>query len=294
MSRKLEPGLVPALAAIGLWSTSAAVTGTAVNNNPPITYLATGFSIAALVGLTNEARRGRLRASLTAPPAVYALGFYGMASYHVAYYLAFSMAPPVQVNLLNHLWPLLTVLLSAPVLRQPWPRGVLPAACCALCGAWLVVTGGHWPQLSAEHTRAYLLALWCAVTWAMFNNLLRKLGPPAGGRMPLYCLQTAIVAWILVAVTGSGPLHLSGWLAATYSGCGTLFAAFRFWDKATQTGNMARIGLLSYLILPNSTLLLAALGYPLPLAAVLGMVLILGAALVAVRSRGREELAAAD
>ncbi len=284
-----DRGLVWALAALILWSSSALVTSQAVAHHPPLTMVAASFSVASLAGLAWDAWRGRLRRTLVAPPAVVALGLYGVTSYYLAYYFAFAAAPRVEVNLLNYLWPLLTVLLSAPLLRQPLPPRALPAALVGLLGAGLVITQGQVPQLAWRHALGYALALWAGLSWAVFSCLLRRLGPVAAGRMPLFCALTALVSWLAAAGVRPGGLPPDGWLAALYLGLGPLWLAFHCWDHALQLGDVARIGLLSYLCPALSTLLLAAAGAPLTGPSAGGLVLIVGAALLGTGTRRRPE-----
>ncbi len=280
-----ERGLLFAGGAVLVWSTSSVTTSFAVNQAPPLLVLAVSFTVAAALGLLRDQCHGRLRATLAAPWPVVGLGLYGIASYYLAFYFAFRYAPAVQVSLINYLWPLLTVLLSAPILRTPLPRGALPAALVGLLGAVLVVTGGRLPHLSAQHALGYALALWAAVSWAVFSCLLRRIGPAAAGRMPLFCLCTAGLAWLAVLATGALGAHGGTWLAvAVVIGIGPLFGAFECWDRAMQWGDIARIGLLSYLTPALSTLWLALAGQPLNAASVLGMVLIIAAGLLGRRA----------
>ena len=56
---------------------------------------------------------------LRQPPLVWLHGVGGLFGYHALYFAALALAPPVEANLLNYLWPLLIVLLAAPVLGLP-------------------------------------------------------------------------------------------------------------------------------------------------------------------------------
>jgi drug/metabolite transporter (DMT)-like permease len=73
---------------------------------------------------------------------VWALGIWGLFGYHFLYFLAFRLAPPVEVNLLNYLWPLLIVLLSAflPGKGLRWYH--LVGTGLALLGTFVLITGG--------------------------------------------------------------------------------------------------------------------------------------------------------
>src|SRR5688500_2907514 len=100
-----------------------------------------GFAVGGLLGLAVVAARGRLGAALRQPPIAWAHGVGGLFGYHTLYFAALALAPPVEANLLNYLWPLLIVLLSAPILGLPLgPRRLLGvgtgfAGCALLVGA---------------------------------------------------------------------------------------------------------------------------------------------------------------
>ncbi len=241
--------------------------------------LAVNFTIAAACGLLADSARGRLRAALSWSPKVALLGLGGFTSYHLAYYFGLKLAPPVEVALLNYLWPLLMVLLSAPILRVPLPRAAAPAALLGFLGAVLVVTQGALPRLSAAHAAGYALGLWAGVSWAVFSCCLRAFGQVAAGRITFYCALAAGFAWLAVAATG-GPGRLGpGWLPLSlYLGVGPLFGAFFCWDQAMRLGNVAQVGVLSYLTPALATLWLAAAGEPLAPPSVVGLALIMSAA----------------
>ncbi|MBI2297645.1 MAG: EamA family transporter, partial [Armatimonadetes bacterium] len=188
---KLSP-FACAWGAVLLWSTSALFTSRAVNQGPPWLVTAVSFTVAALTGGVLASVRGRPGAAFRGGRAAWALGAI-FTSYYLAYYHAFAAAPDVrvEVNLLNYLWPLLTVLLSAPLLGTRLPGRIVVAAFMALAGAALVVTQGHAPHLARAHALGYLLGFWAGVSWALFSCLLRRYGAAGAGRLPLFSAMTA-------------------------------------------------------------------------------------------------------
>ena len=69
------------------------------------------FGIGGLIGLVWTARQGFgvLRGISW---KVYAFGTLGLFGYHALYFAAFTRAPPVAVNLITYLWPLLIVIFA--------------------------------------------------------------------------------------------------------------------------------------------------------------------------------------
>lgn len=284
-------GLGYAFGAVALWSTSAVSTHYAVTHAPALLVVAVAFTVATIAGASAAAARGRLRQVFRARPLVWLVGLYGLSSYYLAYFIAFGLAPAMEVNLLNYLWPLLTVLLSVPLTGQSLRARVVVGALVAFAGAGLVVTQGHLPQLSAAHATGYALALWCGVTWAVFSCLLNRLGAAASGRMTLFCALTAAVAWPAALVSGAFPTPVGLWcLAAVYSGVAPLWLAFELWDRALQQPDVARVGLISYTTPALSTLILALAGERLTLPSVLGLIAIIGGAALGAAGRRADPL----
>ena len=81
---------------------------------PPLLLTGLAFAVGGTLGLIVVAARGRLGA-LRQPPLVWLHGVGGLAGYHALYFAALALAPPVEANLLNYTWPLLIVLLAAPL-----------------------------------------------------------------------------------------------------------------------------------------------------------------------------------
>ncbi len=81
-------------------------------------------------------------------------------------------------------------------------------------------------------------------------------------------------------------LSARDWLLILVVGLGPLGAAFFFWDAALKRSDPRRIGILSYLTPLASTLLLAATtGQALTAWVAVAALLIVGAAVVALRAR---------
>lgn len=274
------PPLARALGAVLLWSTTALFTNRAVHHGPPILVIAVSFSYAALFGwltATPEQRRAMLHTS----PRVWLLGLLGVAAYYHAYYFAFALAPAVEVNLLNYLWPLAMIVLAAPLNGEPLSGRKLTGALVGFAGAGLVITQGHLPRLDPRCWLGYLLALYAGLSWGAFSCLLRRWRDEASGRMPLFSAQTAVLAWFAVLCSGAWrvPAAWVGWpTQAAYLGLVTLGLAFALWDSALRDAEAAKIGLLSYLIPVLSTLWLALDGIRVTAESMLGMGLIVGGA----------------
>jgi len=112
------------MGAIALWGALATLSVLA-GPIPPFQMVAMTFAIATAIGITRARWRGVGWKTLVGWPArVWLLGIGGLFGYHALYFAALQLAPPAEANLVNYLWPLLIVLLSAPLAgeRLGWPH----------------------------------------------------------------------------------------------------------------------------------------------------------------------------
>jgi drug/metabolite transporter (DMT)-like permease len=245
--------------ALALWAFLALLSRLAAGI-PPLQLTATGFAVGGAVGLAVVLARGR-GAALRQGPLAWAHGVGGLFGYHALYFLAFALAPAVEVNLINYLWPLLIVLLAAPIrgLRLGPARlaGVgLGVAGCAL----LVGPGAAFPP---EAVPGFLAALGCAVVWSVYSVTA---GTARLARVPTeavagFCLATAALAGVLhLAFETTVSPSTREWLAVLALGLGPVGAAFFLWDVGMKRGDPRLLGTLAYAVPVASTLLLIAAG----------------------------------
>ena len=100
--------------AVLMWSLLAALT-VSLRDVPPFQLLATAFGLAFVMGsiwllLSGGPKRLRL---FVQPKASWLLATAGLFAYHALYFIALRLAPALEANLINYLWPLLIVVLSA-------------------------------------------------------------------------------------------------------------------------------------------------------------------------------------
>ena len=127
-----------ALAAITLWA-SLATLGVSLSHVPP--FLLTGISL--MVGsvlawpfVLREPRQWRVA------PRTLGLGVVTLFGYHFFLFIGLRLAPAVEVNLVNYLWPLLIVVLAPLYLPGVKLRGVhVTAALVAFAGAAIAILG---------------------------------------------------------------------------------------------------------------------------------------------------------
>jgi drug/metabolite transporter (DMT)-like permease len=255
------PSIVLALVAIAVWS-SLALLNSRVAVVPPLLAVGIALCVGGLVGLF-RAREWRV------PLLTFAIGLGGIFGYHALLFVAFRLAPAVEVNLINYLWPLLIVLLSPAILKgfRLGPRHVA-GALLGFAGALLIASGGRL-ELDAANLPGYLLAAAAALTWACYSLLTKRLPPFPTGAVGGFCLASGALALAAFFLGGASPAAALGaigaiggkeWLFLVLLGLGPMGGAFYAWDAALKRGDPRVIGALSYLTPLLSTLNLVLLG----------------------------------
>jgi drug/metabolite transporter (DMT)-like permease len=255
---------------------------------PPLMLNAICFGIGGIIGLIRTARQG-FGVLRGVSWKVYAFGTIGLFGYHFLYFTAFRLSPTAETGLIAYLWPLFIVLLSGLLpgesLRLPHVIGAL----IAFAGAAVIVLGRG--SDASGSALGLALAFVCAVTWAGYSVLSRRLGAVPTESVTVFCLATAALSVVthLMLEETVWPSDGMGWAAVLALGVGPVGAAFFTWDIGMKRGDIQLLGVASYAAPLLSTLALVAAGIAKPnwTIAVAAMLITAGAALAAKASAGR-------
>ena len=271
--------LLAALGAIALWGTLAAL-GASLAHLPPYLLTGTALAIGALPGL------GRVRL-WRVPPATLALGVAGLFGFHFLLFMALRLAPPLEANLVNYLWPLLIVLLT-PVLLPGWRLGRrhVAAALVGFAGAALAI-GAAPVAIDARAALGFALAAGSAATWAVYSLATRRVAPFSSWAIGGFAAASGALALLCHALfEPAAAIARDDALKLVALGLGPMGAAFYLWDYAIKRGDPRVIGTLAYATPILSTALLAlATGRPWTVSLGLATVLVAGAAVLALQGR---------
>ena len=276
--------------AVLMWGLLAALT-VSLRAVPPFQLLAMASTVAFTVGciwllIAGGPRRLEVFAQ---PLAFWLLATTGLFAYHAFYFIALRLAPAAEANLINYLWPLLIVVLSAFVpggerLRITQVIGAL----MGLAATVLLISGGGDLGASSGSIWGYVAAFACAFVWSSYSVLNRRFAEVPTEAIIGVCGVVALLGGATHFLFEGGTVQPAGgeWFALLALGMGPLGLAFLAWDYGTKHGELPVLGALAYGAPVLSTLLLVVLGLSEPtLQLALACALVVGGALIATRRR---------
>jgi drug/metabolite transporter (DMT)-like permease len=290
MSARLRATLI-GFSAILMWSFLSLLT-VASGRVPPFQLAALTFAIGGSLGAVSWLLRPGAAAALRQPAEVWGLGVGGLFGYHALYFSALRLAPPAEAGLVNYLWPLLIVLLSALLPNERLRLHHIVGAGLGLIGTVVLFAGQGALDLAAEFIPGYSAAFVAAFVWASYSVLSRRFAAVPSDAVAGFCLATAALAAAchLAFETTLWPTAPGQWLAILALGLGPVGAAFYAWDFGVKHGDIRVLGALSYAAPILSTLFLVLAGYAEPrISLALAAALITGGGLLAARDLWRRE-----
>jgi drug/metabolite transporter (DMT)-like permease len=244
--------LFAALFTIVVWASLALLTDR-VKHLPPLLSSGLALMVGGMVGAWQPS-------AWRAPLKTYVLGVGGLFVYHALLFAAFGLAPAVEVNLLQYLWPLLIVMMT-PLFLPGKRLGIFHVVGAVMgCGGAALILGGGKVSLSGQYALGYFCAIAAAFVWAAYSLGCRRLASFPTSAIAACCLLAGIASILLHlalygpgaigAITGSDAMLIIG------LGLGPMGVAFLTWDIALKNSDPRAIGALAYLIPLLSTVLL--------------------------------------
>jgi drug/metabolite transporter (DMT)-like permease len=253
---------------------------------PEINFLASACALVVLaLGVTIG---GRWRVLGSWSPGEWGgallLGAVGMFPYSSLYFLAFSLAPESAgaTNIINYLWPIWTVLLSALILKERLHWTGLLGLCLSFAGVYVLVSHGRFVELDRAAAPAYLAAGTGAFFWGLFSTLgKRRQADPLCSMLVYTAGACACFGGLALAVGGMRPPSGGDWARIALLGGGSNGIAYLLWVLALKRGETGRIASLAYLV-PLVALLYLRLfrGTPVTTVHLVALVLVIAGPLV--------------
>jgi len=163
------------------------------------------------------------------------LGFLNPFLYYTVLFKAYSILPAQQAQPLNFVWPLVLVLLSAPILKQRIKRRDIAAMLISFLGVLVISTQGRPLSFNLTDPLGTALATGSSIPWALFwiYNAKDKKDPVV--RMFLNFAFASGYTFLLVLLLGRLKMPtLYPVLGATYVGLIEMGITFLIWLKALK------------------------------------------------------------
>ncbi|KWR74909.1 aromatic amino acid DMT transporter YddG [Pseudomonas sp. PI1] len=177
-------------------------------------------------------------------------------TYEIALFLALAFAQnraqAIEVAMLNHLWPCLTVLLATLLRLQRASLWLIPGMALSLLGVGWILSGGQGLSVQSiarnavQNPLSYGLGVGCACVWALYCCISKRMAPTKDGTVPFFAMASAVL-WIKYAFSDESlampGLGGAGLLVATALVIALGYAA---WNQALRTGNLMMLAATSY------------------------------------------------
>ncbi len=246
--------------AILLWGMLALLTS--FSGDVPAFQLTTmTFTVAFLASIVAFVRAGADFSILRQPPAVWLNGVLGLFGYHALYFMALKSAPAVEASLINYLWPVLIVLFSSFLPGEKLRLNHAAGVALGFSGVIVLLLAGGPVTLDARYLGGYLLALACAVIWAVYSVNSRRFQAAPTLLIGAFCGATALFSLVCHLLFEKTVMPSpAAWLPILLLGLGPVGLAFFAWDYGAKRGNIKVLGALSYIAPLLSSALLIVFG----------------------------------
>ncbi|MGD9639358.1 MAG: DMT family transporter [Alphaproteobacteria bacterium] len=178
----------------------------------------------------------------------------GVGGYISFYYMAFKMAPAMEVNLLNYLWPILMVITSAVILKNKLLGYQFLGIILGFIGVFLIFAKEQKLALNLDYLLGYIFAVAGALIWSIYSVVTRKI-IFTPNNMAVFNIIFSILFFVMHKIF-ENTVYPNGseWCGVILLGFTT--TSYMLWDYAMKKGDVEFLVSLSYFIPLFSTLLL--------------------------------------
>ncbi|MEP3232106.1 MAG: DMT family transporter [Hyphomicrobiales bacterium] len=281
-----------AIGAVALWSTNALVASLVLTALPveQIQFLQFfgAFIVFAAIRYSGKSKRRAQKISR----ASWVLGITGLTGTMIFQYIAFSIGPITEVNVIAYAWPLITALLIVKTGATSYPRLLIFLSFIGFLGAAMVIGGNMLFNLSVElNVYGFLFASLSALCMAFYSFGIGRVKADANSVL----FTGAFVGVIITAIWSFfGDLNWTlPWAitAGLYLGVGPMGIGYLLWSFAMQRDTSGNAALLGFLTPITSTLLLVFNGNGMDVTSIFGAFLvILSCLVIGLRSQQQAQL----
>ena len=175
--------------------------------------------------------------------------------YYFLYILSLRLIPAVEASMLNYLFPVLIVVISAPVNGEKINKSIIASIIVGLVGMIIIVSNGNLGVVRLSNWLGDLLAIGGAVCWALFSNIGKK--NKIDTLLSNYCFTFfSFILSCVVMLIFSKPVipDVPATVGLLWLGLSNILLAFYLWFKVLKVTSSALVASFSF-ITPFITLL---------------------------------------
>jgi len=195
---------------------------------------------------------GRVRLLFSYGPrdlAVFAvMGFFGNFLYNLLLYIAIDLLPAQEAFLINYLWPIMVVIFSIIILKEPVTLRKLLGIACSFLGVGIIVTGGRISHLSLSSPAGVAAACLGAVIYGCYSVAGKRYRYEPFTSVAYFYLFAALYCLALLLLRDGLPVLTArqfGGLAFLGTVAGGL--GYVFWFLALKHGDTAQMATMVFL-----------------------------------------------
>ncbi len=255
--------IVYAVLTVFLWATMAPAVKLMQDSVPTteVLFLAGVFSVVFLLGrlIANGKVKEYRTFGAQNYKAVLGLGFLGFFVYEFLYYFGIAQLTASTACILNYLWPIMLVLFSCLILKEPFTTRKVIAMVASFLGVVVLSAGGN-DQYGAHPVLGIVGCIVAAVSYGLFSVLNKREDLDQDLCMPIYWGVTMVSGLIAGFVEGGWTMpDLKTWLILAWLGVMANAVGYLIWAIAlNDSKNSARIANFAFLV-PVLSMLLSAL-----------------------------------
>ena len=255
--------IVYAVLTVFLWATMAPAVKLMQDSVPTteVLFLAGVFSVVFLLGrlIANGKVKEYRTFGAQNYKVVLGLGFLGFFVYEFLYYFGIAQLTASTACILNYLWPIMLVLFSCLILKEPFTTRKVLAMVASFLGVVVLSAGGN-DQYGEHPVLGIVGCIVAAVSYGLFSVLNKREDLDQDLCMPIYWGVTMVSGLIAGFVEGGWTMpDLKTWLILAWLGVMANAVGYLIWAIAlNDSKNSARIANFAFLV-PVLSMLLSAL-----------------------------------
>ena len=255
--------IVYAVLTVFLWATMAPAVKLMQDSVPTteVLFLAGVFSVVFLLGrlIANGKVKEYRTFGAQNYKVVLGLGFLGFFVYEFLYYFGIAQLTASTACILNYLWPIMLVLFSCLILKEPFTTRKVLAMVASFLGVVVLSAGGN-DQYGEHPVLGIVGCIVAAVSYGLFSVLNKREDLDQDLCMPIYWGVTMVSGLIAGFVEGGWTMpDWKTWLILAWLGIMANAVGYLIWAIAlNDSKNSARIANFAFLV-PVLSMLLSAL-----------------------------------